>query len=187
MNRMSIVLLVGFFLGCDDRVPKHVTFQEPVVTEAISEAQGTVAEKEPAKIVLPLTISVTGFKNNSGKCFVAVYLGAEKFNNPEFAVAKTSLDIDSNRAKWTVSIDATAYAAGVAEPQVSLAIGAYQDENENGRLDKSTFGIPTELYGFSKNPKRGYGPPKFSEAAVVIDLSQSDVPVPDIEIPIEIK
>lgn len=191
MYRISVVLLVAFFLGCDDRVPKPVTFQEPVGTERIYDNYGatkeTATEEEPPKILLPLTISVTGFKNNSGKCFVAVYLGAERFNNPEFAVAKTSLDIESNRASWTVSIDATAYVAGLAEPKVSLAIGAYQDENENGRLDKSTFGIPTELYGFSQNPKRGYGPPKFSEAKVVVDVSQSEMPVPTIEIPIEIK
>jgi uncharacterized protein (DUF2141 family) len=27
--------------------------------------------------------------------------------------------------------------------------------------------MPTEPYGFSNNPKRGYGPPKFEQVAVI--------------------
>ena len=65
---------------------------------------------------------------------------------------------------------------------------AYHDENENSRLDKNAFGIPTERYGFSKNPKRGYGPPMFSETAIELisakQLSDSNV---TLKVPIQIK
>ena len=63
-----------------------------------------------------------------------------------------------------------------------------QDSNENSRLDKNAFGIPTERYGFSKNPKRGYGPPMFSETAIELisakQLSDSNV---TLKVPIQIK
>jgi uncharacterized protein (DUF2141 family) len=45
-----------------------------------------------------------------------------------------------------------------------VAIAAFQDANENEKLDKNSLGIPTERYGFSNNPKRGFGPPSFQQA-----------------------
>ena len=56
-----------------------------------------------------------------------------------------------------------------------LAVSAFHDANANTRLDKNSFGIPTERYGFSKNPKRGFGPPKFIETALELDLSDSSI------------
>jgi uncharacterized protein (DUF2141 family) len=50
-----------------------------------------------------------------------------------------------------------------------LAIAIYQDRNANEKLDKNAFGIPQELYGFSNNPKRGFGPPKYAEVAVPLE------------------
>jgi uncharacterized protein (DUF2141 family) len=52
-----------------------------------------------------------------------------------------------------------------------LAICAYHDKNDNGRLDKNVFGIPTERYGFSNDPKRGFGPPTFEQASVDLPVS----------------
>ena len=44
------------------------------------------------------------------------------------------------------------------------AIAVYHDENGNNQFDK-IFAIPKEKYGFSKNAKVFFGPPKFSEAS----------------------
>ena len=48
-------------------------------------------------------------------------------------------------------------------PTGAYAIALFHDENRNGRLDTS-FGIPREGFGFSRNPRIGFGPPKFSAA-----------------------
>ena len=37
------------------------------------------------------------------------------------------------------------------------------DENANGEMDKGTFGIPLEGYGFSNNAKGMFGPPSFDD------------------------
>jgi uncharacterized protein (DUF2141 family) len=39
-------------------------------------------------------------------------------------------------------------------PTGTYAVSAYQDANENERLDKNIFGIPKERYGFSNNSDR---------------------------------
>lgn len=49
----------------------------------------------------------------------------------------------------------------VAAGRYALAI--VHDENGNGELD-TMLGIPREGFGFSRNPKIGFGPPKFAEA-----------------------
>ena len=46
----------------------------------------------------------------------------------------------------------------------TLAISAYHDENDNKKLDKNLFGIPTEGYCTSRNAKGQLGPPKFDDA-----------------------
>lgn len=44
----------------------------------------------------------------------------------------------------------------------SWALSVMHDENRNGRLD-TLLGIPREGFGFSRNPKIRFGPPKFDQ------------------------
>jgi uncharacterized protein (DUF2141 family) len=60
-------------------------------------------------------------------------------------------------------------------PPGRYAISLVHDENGNGRLDKALL-IPREGFGFSRNPKIGFGPPKF--AAVEVAFGQADVRIP---------
>lgn len=50
-------------------------------------------------------------------------------------------------------------------PDGDYAALLFQDENENGYIDKNAFGIPTEPYGFSQNGG-SFGPPSFKDASV---------------------
>ncbi len=50
-------------------------------------------------------------------------------------------------------------------PEGDYAATAYLDENSNQRLDSNLFGLPTELYGFSRNARGAMGPPSFADAA----------------------
>jgi uncharacterized protein (DUF2141 family) len=43
----------------------------------------------------------------------------------------------------------------------AYVIAVYHDENGNKRLDRSTFGPPTEAYGFTNNPGTLFGLPSF--------------------------
>ena len=53
-------------------------------------------------------------------------------------------------------------------PPGTWAVLAFQDENENGELDRNFIGIPSENYGFSRNPAGRFGPPGFDDAAIEV-------------------
>ena len=62
---------------------------------------------------------------------------------------------------------ATALQQGVSLslPTGTYAITVYQDANANGKIDRNLIGIPTELGGFSNNPRIVMGPPSFKRCA----------------------
>ena len=45
------------------------------------------------------------------------------------------------------------------------AIALLHDENDNGKADRAALMIPTEGFGFSRDAKVRFGPPRFGEAA----------------------
>ena len=53
-------------------------------------------------------------------------------------------------------------------PPGSWAVLAYQDENDNGELDRNLIGIPKENYGFSRDARGKFGPPSFEDAAIAV-------------------
>ena len=57
-------------------------------------------------------------------------------------------------------------------PAGEYAISIFHDENKDTKLNKNFFGIPTEDYGFSNNPKIRFGPPSFKECAIKVNSDQ---------------
>ena len=135
-----------------------------------------------------MQIDISGFGNDSGLCRVAVYLGAEHFNDPEYAIAKEAIAIHDSKASWQVELQVPVQSDQAGEPSIRIAVCAYHDENDNSRMDKNSFGIPMERYGFSRNPKRGFGPAQFNEAAIELMATVDSGEAKEmIEIPILIK
>ena len=62
-------------------------------------------------------------------------------------------------------------------PPGRYAIAVVHDENMNGKLDTSRFGIPTEGYGFSNDARALLGPPSFSAASFPYDGRTLDMTV----------
>lgn len=50
-------------------------------------------------------------------------------------------------------------------PPGKYAVAAYVDSNKNGKQDKNSLGMPTEIFGFSNNARGTFGPPDFAKAA----------------------
>jgi uncharacterized protein (DUF2141 family) len=50
-------------------------------------------------------------------------------------------------------------------PPGVYAAQAYQDENDNGKIDRNFLGMPEEGIGFSNDAPMRFGPPKFGDAA----------------------
>lgn len=78
-------------------------------------------------------------------------------------------DCKSDPAAISRSFPASASTMSLGDvPAGAYAVAVFHDENGNHKLDKSV-GIPREGFGFSRNPKIRFGPPKFDD--VVVNLS----------------
>ena len=60
-------------------------------------------------------------------------------------------------------------------PPGVYAAQAYQDENDNGKLDRNFLGIPTEGMGFSNDAPMKFGPPAFPAAAFTLRASGGQI------------
>jgi uncharacterized protein (DUF2141 family) len=60
-------------------------------------------------------------------------------------------------------------------PFGSYAVKVIHDENENRKLDRKLFGIPSEEYGFSNNAWATFGLPKFEEAAFILNKPEMSI------------
>jgi uncharacterized protein (DUF2141 family) len=105
-----------------------------------------------------LKITVNNFKNIKGKLQVCLTDKKEDFLK-QCDYAKT-VAVTNN----TISLKIANIKTGV------YSVSLFHDENNNGVLDtKGLFGIPSETYGFSNNPRTTFGPPSFENCTFLID------------------
>lgn len=114
-----------------------------------------------------LEVRVLGLQSETGRVAVALYDSAESFKERSGAVAAGRVDPRQGTATWT---------AESIEPGV-YAIAAYHDLNENGKLDRSALGAPSEPYGFSNDARGRLGPPKFEKAAFQIEAGDRTIEI----------
>jgi uncharacterized protein (DUF2141 family) len=181
-SRSVIVSLVACFAACEsgcfrrDR-QENSAEQTKSTAESAGDVESTSIISQNAESNLPnaaaepssdiglhknqsrtLRISVRGFASTSGNCRIAVYSTSASFNQPDKAALRAILPIEGETTIWEPSEEE------MMKLPEEVAIAAFQDVNENEKLDKNSLGIPTEHYGFSNNPKRGFGPPSFRQA-----------------------
>lgn len=58
-------------------------------------------------------------------------------------------------------------------PHGDYAAAVIHDENGNNKLD-TFMGIPKEGFGFSRNPRIGFGPPRFTAARFTVENDHED-------------
>ena len=103
-----------------------------------------------------LEVTVAGIRSDAGHVLVAV-CDRETFLHETCRYRGSA---PSHRGSVVVRL------AGV--PPGTYAAQAYQDENDNRKIDRSLFGLPTEGIGFSNDAKMRFGPPSFADAAFAL-------------------
>jgi uncharacterized protein (DUF2141 family) len=98
-----------------------------------------------------IELSLTNQHSSAGKIYVAIYNSEQSFGIPEKAYLTDILEAKNP------------FLASIVLKSGSYAIAVYQDKNSNGKLDKNWIGVPTEPYGFSKDPLIRFGPPLFKD------------------------
>src|SRR5215472_664549 len=106
-----------------------------------------------------LKITVNDVRSTTGFVFVAVYDSQGAFMKAP--LAKATRKIKANQGSVTLVIPNL--------PPGTYAVASYHDENDNGKMDTNSLGVPTEGYGFSNDAQGAAGPPKFAQAAFEFD------------------
>jgi uncharacterized protein (DUF2141 family) len=115
---------------------------------------GTAANRCCAAILLPLlcaplaraadlTVKVDGLTNAQGKVVLAIDDSAAAWDDKAPDLASGSVP---------AAVGEVSYTFKDLKPG-TYAVGVFQDENNNGKLDTNFLGIPKEGFGFSNNLK----------------------------------
>ena len=106
--------------------------------------------------------------NKTGVLHLAIYNDPERFPNEgeHYVFQKVNCE-DSKNAPIQIS--------GI--PFGEYAVAVFQDLNDNNKLDRNLWGIPTEPYGFSKNPKAKWQKPSFKDAAFTLNANQVNLDI----------
>lgn len=109
-----------------------------------------------------LTIEVAG-TTGKGQVMVAVYNSEATWMQKPLMGTKVASSVQSTR----ISLHDL--------PAGEYALVAYEDQNDNGKLDKNQFGMPTEPFGFSNDATGHFGPAKWEAAHFRLDAQQQTV------------
>jgi len=99
-----------------------------------------------------LDIVVSGAKPNHGQAILSLFSSSDNYLNKPVVSVFEKID-GSGEVVFRLSDVSNGF----------YAISVFYDEDENGELNTSFFGIPTELVGFSNNAKGSFGPPSYDQ------------------------
>ncbi|MGJ7915765.1 DUF2141 domain-containing protein [Massilia sp. LXY-6] len=108
----------------------------------------------------------------AGAATVEVHVSAVAGGKGQVKVAVCDRESFLKQCAYTASAPARDGENVIAVPGVpkgTWAVLVYQDDNENGQLDRNLIGIPKENYGFSRDAAGKFGPPGFDDAAIEVD------------------
>jgi uncharacterized protein (DUF2141 family) len=126
----------------------------------------TVAVNVQAQPKSTITVTIDGFKNKKGQVCVSLFASNKGFpSNGDDAIQKRCVSITETPVVMTFdNLQAGSYALAVLH-----------DANSDNTANRNGLGIPTEGFGFSKNPTIFTGPPKFNDVAVVVAGANTNI------------
>lgn len=107
----------------------------------------------PPARALDLTVEVTGTRSEKGYVAAVLYNELSGWMKQSFRAERTAAGANPRLVFRDL-------------PAGTYALAVIHDENGNGKLDSNLIGVPTEPYGFSRDARGTFGPPKFEDAAL---------------------
>ena len=119
---------------------------------------GAISTPTPPKEPLAgeLIVTVQNIKYIRGKIYTAVYNRKEVFLKVNNAIATNITPVKGNKAVIRFKNLKPGY----------YAIAIYHDKNNDGKMNKKMFGVPTEYYGFSRDARARFSAPTFDDARI---------------------
>ncbi len=129
---------------------------------------GSTAEATASKPNLEVTFKE--LKDSTGQVCLSLYSGPKGF-------PKGGTDSDLLSSKCTPIANGNATLTfGDLKPG-KYAITAFHDANNDGKMNKNSFGMPEEGFGFSNNPEIGFSAPSFNETEFQVSDTKAVVPI----------
>ena len=142
------------------KTEKNFSWVKYNLLPALQKQKSTV-KKETVKdsvSAAQINVVIKGLESNKGTVRIALYNSKDNYNSGKvFKTAEAT--INNNTAKCTFN----------SIPFDTYAIKFYHDKNENKKLDKNFFGMPTEGYGFSNDASGNFGPASFEDAKFIVN------------------
>jgi uncharacterized protein (DUF2141 family) len=142
-------------------------------------AASTAAKPAATSRTGTLRVTIVGVRSDSGTIMIGLYDTSDGF----LAAIKHSTEIGLLNDKGRVVGAALRAATGsqsIVFTQLNpgrYAVIVFHDENDNGRLDENSWGVPTEGYGFSNNAEGFLGSPSFDAAGVALGGADDDIAI----------
>ena len=115
-----------------------------------------------------LTVKVTGLRSEKGKVKVALHASKDTFpTKRKLVYAGLTVPVNGHRAT----------AVFPELPPGDYAVAAFHDEDNDGRLDRSVIGIPTEGTAASRNPKPRMGPPRWKDCKLSLEPGETETEI----------
>jgi uncharacterized protein (DUF2141 family) len=115
-----------------------------------------------------LSIEISGLRNRKGQVCLSLFNSSRGFpTEGGNAIQSQCVTIEDA----TVQVNFGGLKSG------SYAVAVLHDENADGTANRNRIGIPTEGFGFSRNPGLRAGPPKYGDAAFLAAGSQTAIQV----------
>lgn len=129
-------------------------------------SQDQKKKADPTKPVLRVVLH--GLTGSEGSVRLAIFNDREQFE--KFDARKTEAKQGEAFRKRVSKIeDQTEIVLEFSElPPGKYVIAAFQDQDNNGKLNSSLLGFPTERYGFSRDARGRLGAPDFQSAEIEI-------------------
>lgn len=112
-----------------------------------------------------IDVTVTTTAPHKGEIHLAVYASAAAFaaDQPDYGKV---FKLQSSQVQFPLAVEGL--------PPGQYVIAGFHDVNGNGKLDKNMMGVPTEPYGFSKEPASKWSRPAWNEVAENVKGKGSD-------------
>lgn len=110
-------------------------------------------------------VTIENVKSTDGSLLIAVYDNADDYRKK----AVKELKIPAVTPAATLSL------ADLAPGDCAITL--FHDRNGNGKIDSNLFGIPTEPYGFSGNPKNLMSPATWEQSRFSVTNNGARLPI----------
>jgi uncharacterized protein (DUF2141 family) len=115
-----------------------------------------------------LIVNISGFPTSDGFAMVKLNNSEESYKAGEdAALALTKIRV----------VDQQAQVVFTNLPYGWYGISIYQDENNNGTMDKNAMGIPKEAYGFSNNARGFFGKPDYEDVKFELNSPEKQIAI----------